>query len=234
MKIGYHTQQVAPQMPAHSNFGEPMVIQSRTTARRLASSPLLRTSTDRRRHRRVSVTLLGRFMRADRSEYPCKLLDISVGGAAIIAPVAVSLEEKIVLYLDHLGGLEGVVARTFDGGFAIKLGATQHKREKLAAQLTWLLNRHELTGVGERRHDRMVPRTATSTLTLTQGITVACQILDFSISGASIGTPARPPIGHEVQIGSKLKARVVRHHPQGIGVQFLDVQNPAILSKYFA
>ncbi len=46
-------------------------------------------STDQRRHKRVAVTLLGRFMRANRHEYPCKLNDISVGGAAINSPVAV-------------------------------------------------------------------------------------------------------------------------------------------------
>ena len=48
-------------------------------------SSLLRAPIDRRRHRRVDLTLLGRFMRANKEEYPCKLRDISVGGAALIA-----------------------------------------------------------------------------------------------------------------------------------------------------
>ena len=52
--------------------------------------------------------------------------------------------ERVVAYFDHIGGIEGVVVRVFDGGFAFSIAATKHKREKLAAQLTWLANRSEL------------------------------------------------------------------------------------------
>ena len=74
-----------------------------------------RITPDRRRHKRVAVTLLGRFMRANKQEYPCKLYDISVGGCALMAPVEVESNEKIVAYFDHIGGIEGHVVRTFDG-----------------------------------------------------------------------------------------------------------------------
>jgi hypothetical protein len=67
---------------------------------------------------------------------------------------------------------------------------------------------------------------------LAEGITLTCRVLDVSISGASIATPARPEIGTEVTLG-KLRARVVRHHPQGFGVQFLDIQNPTALRRHF-
>jgi hypothetical protein len=69
-------------------------------------------------------------------------------------------------------------------------------------------------------------------LQLSEGITLTCRVLDVSISGASIATPARPVLGTEVMLG-KLRARVVRHHPQGFGVQFLDIQNPTALRRYF-
>jgi hypothetical protein len=32
----------------------------------------------------------------------------------------------------------------------------------------------------------------------------------------------------------KLRARVMRHHVQGFGVQFIDIQNPAALRRSFA
>jgi hypothetical protein len=32
----------------------------------------------------------------------------------------------------------------------------------------------------------------------------------------------------------KLRARVARHHESGIGVQFIDIQNPAALRRYFS
>ena len=196
--------------------------------------PAARAVPDRRRHQRFALTLLGRFMRANKQEYPCKLMDVSVGGGAMMAPVDVEPGERIVAYFDHIGGLEGTVARVFEGGFAIAFQATQHRREKLAAQIMWLVNRHELDPADLRRpgHDRTALIDKTSVLHLGEGITVQVKILDVSISGASIGTTARPRIGSEVQVG-KLRARVMRHHGEGIGVEFIDIQNPDALRKYF-
>lgn len=192
---------------------------------------LTRIVADRRRHKRISVTLLGRFMRENKEEHACKLIDISAGGAAVMSPVPIPVGERLVAYFDHIGGIEGTVVREFDGGFGFKINATRHKREKLAAQLTWLANRSELSGDG-RRHDRITPKNGDSTLQLSEGITLTCRVLDVSISGASIATPARPEIGTEVMLG-KLRARVVRHYPQGFGVQFVDIQNPTALRRYF-
>jgi hypothetical protein len=203
-----------------------------TRISRRASGVMSRITPDRRRHKRIAVTLLGRFMRESKEEHPCKLIDISVGGAAVTSPVPVPLGERIVAYFDHVGGIEGEVVRELEGGFAFKIHATSHKREKLAAQLTWLANRGELEDEASRRHERITPNVGESTLHLAEGIALACRVLDISISGASIATPARPDIGSEVLLG-KLRARVVRHHPQGFGVQFIDIQNPAALRRYF-
>jgi len=181
---------------------------------------------DRRRHRRVPITLLGRFMRANKQEFSCKLVDISVGGAAIHTPVEVDIGERILATFDNLGAIEGHVVRTFAGGFAIELQATQYKRDKLAAQITWLMNRHELGDAAEvRRHERIAIANSKkeTTLKLDEGVSIPVNIIDFSMSGASISTNARPPIGQLVQVG-KIKARVVRHHNDGIGVEFLSVQ----------
>jgi hypothetical protein len=205
---------------------------SNTQAVRQPESLGSKVALDRRRHKRISVTLLGRFMRTStKQEYPCKLIDISVGGAALVAPVDVEDGERIVAYFDVLGGIEGTVARRFDGGFAMKFIVTQHKREKLAAQLTWLGNRTELGGA-ERRHERIAPKKAESTLKLADDISVACEVLDVSISGASIKTEARPELGQEILLG-KLRGRVVRHHDKGIGIQFIDIQAPTALRRYF-
>lgn len=191
-----------------------------------------RPAMDRRRHKRVGVTLLGRFMRANKREYPCKLVDISVGGAALMSPIDVEDGERIVAYFDHVGGIEGNVARTFEGGFAIRLAATQHRREKMAGMLTWMINRNEVAAAGTRRHDRLAAQDDHTNLQLDEGLIVPCRILDISVSGALLGTHARPPLGREVLLG-KLRARVTRHHETGIGVQFLDIQNPMALRRYF-
>ncbi len=171
-------------------------------------------------------------MRASKQEFPCRLNDISVGGASVMAPVDVEIGERIVAYFDEIGGLEGVVVRTFEGGFAISFKVTQHKREKLAAQITWLVNKEELGGSLGRRHKRFDVVNKTSTLKLADDTSVDCRVLDVSLSGASIETEARPPIGSDVMFG-KLRCRVMRYHDRGIGVQFLDIPDPEALRRYF-
>ena len=197
-----------------------------------APAAVARTVTDRRKHNRVPVVLLGRFMRASKHEYPCKLIDVSVGGAALMSPAQLDLGERVIAYFDQLGGLEGTVARTFPGGFAIQFTMTGHKREKLAATLMFMLNKHEQPGIEARRHERIAFQSRSQSLTLTEGLTIACDVTDMSISGASIVTPARPELGAMVKLGN-LSARVVRHHPRGIALEFVDVQNPTALRRYF-
>lgn len=205
---------------------------SMTFARR-SHGLLTRVVPDRRRHKRVAIELLGRFMRQNKQEHPCQLIDISAGGAAIrpLSPVTLEVGERVVAFFDHIGGIEGTVMREFEGSFAFKFAATQHKREKLAATLTWLANRSELDGSEERQHERLIPKSGRQTLHLAEGITIECQVLDISVSGASIGTPARPELGTEIMLG-KLRAKVVRHHSQGFGVQFLDAQNQTALRQF--
>ena len=69
---------------------------------------------------------------------------MSPGGIALIAPVAGLPGQRAIAYVDHLGRLEGHIARVFQNGFAMTISATTRKRDKLAAQLTWLANRHLL------------------------------------------------------------------------------------------
>lgn len=192
-----------------------------------------RITLDRRRHPRFPVALLGRFMRANKQEYPGKLSDISVGGAGILSPIEPEMGERIVAFFDEIGMIEGLVTRKFAGGFAIRLTATQHKREKLAAQITWFINRHELTSAEDRRHERIAVAHKLTSVKLEDGTAIEARMLDISLSGASLGTTARPKIGSELQVG-KLRARVMRHHEQGIGVQFLkQVPDSATLHRHF-
>jgi hypothetical protein len=189
---------------------------------------------DRRRYKRVHIDMQGRFMASNRQEFPCRLYDISIGGAALLtqAPTPVAEGERVVAYFEHIGRLEGSVARVFEGGFAMSIQASLHKREKLCATLTWLVNKAELPGIDERRHDRLVPANEMGDLKLDEGHVVPCRIIDVSISGASIVTDAKPALGHVVMLG-KLRARVVRHHETGIALEFLDVQNPTALRRHF-
>ncbi len=187
---------------------------------------------ERRRHRRVPVSVFGRFMREDKQEFPCQVVNMSAGGMALLSPVACQDGERIVAYLDNLGRIEGVVSRNFEGGFAVRILASLHKRERIANLLTWLINQKSL-GLGEeRKHERVVPRINASKLIMPNGDVHNCRVIDVSLSGASVATAVKPPIGTVVILG-RMRGRVVRHHDQGIGLQFVELQDPDSLARTF-
>jgi hypothetical protein len=185
---------------------------------------MLPLADERRRFQRVRVNLLGRYMLADRREFPCQVTDMSPGGMAMIAPVSGQVGERVIAYVDHVGRLEGVIARQFQNGFAMTVGATTRKRDKLAAQLTWLANRHILNLPEDRRHGRFTPRNPAARLILPNGLNIACRIIDLSASGAAVKTDQRPEIGALVTVG-KTTGRVVRHLEEGFAVEFTRLQH---------
>jgi len=185
-------------------------------------------SEDRRRFQRVNVNLLGRYMLADRREFPCQVINMSPGGMAAMAPVDGQPGERIIAYVDHLGRLEGHIARQFQNGFAMTIAATARKRDKLAAQLTWLANRHLLDSPEDRRHGRVAPKNPISRLIMPNGVNLACRIIDISQSGAGIATEQRPPMGALVTLG-KVQGRVVRHLENGFAIEFTRLQHPDFL-----
>ena len=113
---------------------------------------------NKRRHPRYAISLPGRFMRADKLDYPCRLIDISVESAAMTTPVPLQVGENLIVYLTSLGGLEGTVVRLFSGSFAMTISGTQRKRDKLAVQIPRLAAQSEIPeGRGARlpaRHRR--------------------------------------------------------------------------------
>ncbi|WP_043540162.1 PilZ domain-containing protein [Salinarimonas rosea] len=191
---------------------------SPSTLQKEAAAPLRRS--DRRLHARVNVVLLGRYMLPNRQEYPCQSVDFSPGGVALVAPVRGLIGERVVCYFEHIGRVEGTIARHTDKGFAIAITATARKRDKLASQLTWLANRHELGLPEDRRHERITPIDKRVVLKLDEGITLEASLIDVSISGAGIALDKRPAIGAGLLVGST-PARVVRHFQNGIAVEFL-------------
>jgi hypothetical protein len=177
---------------------------------------------ERRRYNRMKVALLGRYMLSDRREYACQTIDMSPGGISLVAPVKGSVGERIVLYLEHIGRIEGEITRHTAHGFAVSISATIRKRDKLASQLTWLGNRHELGLPEDRRHERIVPRNPVCEVRLESGRLLVARLIDVSMSGAavSIEDKDRLAIGTAVTVG-KTPGKVVRHFQGGMAIEFL-------------
>lgn len=85
---------------------------------------LLKPPKDRREHPRIKVQMPGRYMLADRREYPCTIIDVSAGGLALKGPKNGALGERVIIYADKLGRIMGNIARRYEGGFAVELDMT--------------------------------------------------------------------------------------------------------------
>nr|CAE28861.1 conserved unknown protein [Rhodopseudomonas palustris CGA009] len=171
----------------------------------------------------MKVHLLGRYMLPDRREFPCQVINMSPGGLALLAPGIGNVGDRVIAYLDHVGRVEGKITRIIDNGFAMTVAATPRKRDKLAAQLTWLANRDILNLPEDRRHDRIVPRNPIAVLTLDDGSRMSCRIIDMSRSGAAIAAEQRPPLNAQVLLG-RVASRVVRHLDDGFALEFVHEQ----------
>lgn len=186
---------------------------------------------ERRDYQRVPVTLFGRFMLEDKSEYACQITDMSPGSAGFGTRCPGKLGERIVVYADHIGRFEGKISRIFNDGFAMAVEASDRKKDKLAAKLTWLSNQNELGLPEDRRHDRVVPRDPTSDLVLEDGRKYPCKIIDLSMSGAAVKSEVKPAIGSIATLGS-MRGRVVRHFDDGVALEFFAVQKKESLSNF--
>ncbi|MFZ1814242.1 MAG: PilZ domain-containing protein [Rhizobiaceae bacterium] len=184
-----------------------------------------------RQFQRVDITLFGRYMLSNRQEFPCQIINMSPGSAALIAPHRGEMGERVIAYVDHLGRLEGVILRVFNGGFAMSVNATERKRDKLAAKLTWLANRHELNLPEDRRHERITPRQRDAQIKLEDGRAYQAKIIDLSLSGAAIELTVKPAIGTVLWVGN-MRGRVVRHFEDGVAVEFAIVQSRDSLERF--
>ena len=185
---------------------------------------------ERRRHQRVKVTLTGRFMREDRQEFPCLTVNMSPGGVALTSDFPPRVGEHLVAYIDHIGRVEGRCTRVDGNNFAMTISATLRRRDKLADQLTWFANRGMLGLPEDRRHKRVELRNPRSTLTLPDGSTIECRVMDISLSGAAIATRTKLPLGSPVTLG-RTPARVVRHLDTGFALEFSRLQSPDTIEQ---
>jgi hypothetical protein len=171
-------------------------------------------------------------MLEDRSEHPCQVMDMSPGNVSFRTDSPGELGEKVIAYVDHIGRVEGVVTRHVEGGFAMTILASERKRDKLAAQLTWLANKHELDLPEDRRHERVAPRNPMNILQMEDGRQYQCRIIDLSLSGAAVEIDVRPALGVQVLLGT-MRGQVVRHFEDGVAIEFAVIQREETLEAEF-
>lgn len=171
-------------------------------------------------------------MLSDHREFDCEVRDISASGMTVSAPVSGEPCERVVVYVAEIGRLEGIIVRLFEDGFALELKLTQFKQKKLMSSLEWLQKTGEKGLASKRRHDRIVPERPGSSFTLPDGRKYPCEVIDMSISGASIRVSIVPGIGTPIHLG-KMRGIVTRHHAEGVAIEFTDMPDMGTLADHF-
>ncbi|HVY87544.1 MAG TPA: PilZ domain-containing protein [Hyphomonadaceae bacterium] len=186
-----------------------------------AARPLIKREEepDRRRHKRVHWSVRVRGLTAEGEEFQAMTVDVCAGGLRINLARPLSVGDNLVLYIDDIGRVEGVVARALrEVGYAVEFKLTSRKRDKIADQLTWLINRDRLGLTDEREAER---RPGGGQVVATFGkISIACAVMDVSIFGVALKTAGpRPMIGDKVTVGER-SGTCVRYIEGGFAVDF--------------
>lgn len=174
---------------------------------------------DRRRHRRVPWVVRVRGLNGEGEEFECTTVDVAAGGLRINLARPMKKGDSVVLYIDDIGRVEGVVARELNEiGYAIEFRVPQRKREKIADQLTWLLNKDRL-GLEEERGSERRPSTG-QVIAVYNKVSIACAVSDVSLFGVALKTAGpRPMIGDRVKIGERA-GTCIRYIEGGFAVDF--------------
>lgn len=177
-----------------------------------------RGAQERRRHRRVRLSLPGRGLAASTGEFVCRLVDVSPGGARISTKTPPALGERVVLLFDGLGRMEGEVVRAGQAGFGLRLTSSQRKRDRLADAITWRFNMERL-GLEEDRAAPRKPGRGRARIRLRDGVVIQADVVDVSITGAAFACLERPRVGEPVKVGD-MTGRVARWLDTGFAVAF--------------
>lgn len=167
----------------------------------------------------LSEIMFGRYMLADKSEHACQIRDLTPDHARFSGAEPAAVGEHIIAYIEQIGRVEGDVTASDPDSFFLMFTVPASKRDKIAAKLNWMQSREDQGTPEQRRHTRHEPKDANTVLTLPDGRSYDCEILDISLSGAAIKASVIPSIGTQVTLG-RTPGTVTRIHECGVGIQF--------------
>jgi hypothetical protein len=175
---------------------------------------------DQRRFERRRTALAAQmFVPAETLTIECQVVDLSGGGAGITCSEMPPAQAFAVLYVGGFGRFPAVVTRVVrEKVVGVRFVLTDARRERLIEKLTRFVESGASDFTALRRHKR-APGTPQASFTCADGERVECAVADISLTGASLKTKIRPPVGETIRIG-RMPARVVRWHEEGIAVVF--------------
>jgi hypothetical protein len=166
----------------------------------------------------LASIVFGRFMLPDMSEHVCQVTELTIDGAIFVTSEVPPIGQPIVAYLEDLGRLEVVSDTPVPGGFRVRYTYSGARLERLRSRISYLKQR-AAGAPDKRRHARFEPKDKHTSLTLPDGRSYPCEVMDISISGCAIKTAIMPIIGTPLLVG-KMRGRVVRYLDNGVGIEF--------------
>jgi hypothetical protein len=174
---------------------------------------------EQRRFSRARLSLKGKiFLPAEELTMDCRVVDLSLGGAGVVCVEPPPLRAFVQLYVDGFDRFEAVSVRMIGDTLGLKLLLSGAKRERLFQTLSRYIETGQLEATALRRHRRL-KGSASACVTRQGGDRQTCDIIDISLTGASLKTEGAFAVGETIKLGH-MPARVVRLHDQGIGVVF--------------
>jgi hypothetical protein len=175
---------------------------------------------DQRVYGRVPIALAGKvFFPGSGDERDCIVTDISLGGATLQFGAALAAGTELVLYLPGFERFAGVLVRSDIEEAGMRFACSEAKRVRTAEKIMLYL-------MGLLPHDMQLRRSERSAMpaprrfTRADGAPVDFEVRDISLTGASLITASRPPLGEIVMLGATA-GRVTRHFDEGIALEFV-------------
>lgn len=175
---------------------------------------------EKREHKRVPIAIAGKvFLPATDTEQNVIVTDISLGGATLQCDEQPAIGTVLVLYLPGFDRFSGEIVHSSTEESGMKFNCSEAKRERTAEKIMLHLA-GALRDDTQVRAESRVAMHAPRSFTRPGGEVIRFQVRDISLTGASLSTAARPPIGEIVMIGNT-PGRVTRHFDEGIALEFV-------------
>ena len=179
------------------------------------------SAAEKREFARHKIALPGKlFLPAEDASFECHVLNLSCGGAGVKCDEPPPLRSFVVLYIDGFGRFEGLTTRYIDGELGLQFVCSEAKRQQLLNDISHFVIHGAQASTRTRRHTRSAS-VRWGHFLRPNGDCARCDALDISLQGISLKTNVRPPIGELTKLG-RVFGRVVRHHDEGIAIQFLE------------
>jgi hypothetical protein len=190
------------------------------------------------RQRAVDVTVSGSYSlhrwydcEGKLRTFACRTKRVSPFRMIVDVPVVGKVGERVTSYFQDFGEFECTISATLKSGFLMELDMTRARRAWMSEKLTWLEKKQKDASIEELRRDaRFVPQSSHTLLTLADGGTHPCFIIDVSTAGVAISCEYDPPMGTPLAVGACV-GRVIRKFANGFAVKFAEKQLRDDLSR---